>query len=226
MKVLVDLTQDEVSATNLADLKEDEKVTITLDKEKCEKNYLRFNDTGDLVRETPEAVEKYAKKGFPYELCVQGSKTLKSSRGYWVVELKQTNVQTKKSWLIGVARLPCTIGANKSDFTQSEGFWFLYSDPEKGVRVNSEPEVTLVVKTPPERIGVLLDFDKGQLAFYNLTNGVCLLTMLNNVKGELVPLFNPGIGDESPLKIINPQVQTQNQPKESGGVQASNANQH
>ncbi|KAF5902212.1 butyrophilin subfamily 1 member A1-like, partial [Clarias magur] len=69
MEVVVDLGQDNISATNLEDLRKDA-VAITLDKKNCKNEYLRFIDQdGLMVRDTPNAAENYAGHGFPYGLC-------------------------------------------------------------------------------------------------------------------------------------------------------------
>ncbi|XP_060773088.1 butyrophilin subfamily 1 member A1-like isoform X2 [Neoarius graeffei] len=206
-----DLKNDaDQSATNMEDLKNDA-VVIMLDKDNCKKDDLIFNMEGDLVRDRDEASNKYKGHGFPYNLCVHGKETFSSGRAYWEVGLKKENVEPKKSWLIGVAKTSSIIRDKMSDFdfTPSNGFWFLRSDPENGLHVNTEPELSLLVDTAPERVGVLLDYDNSKLSFYIGTDKVHLLTMKINFKDAVVPLFNPGIGDKSPLQIIKPQVKNE-----------------
>ncbi|KAI5607346.1 butyrophilin subfamily 2 member A2-like isoform X2, partial [Silurus asotus] len=178
-------------------------VNIILDKESCKKEFLSFNKQNDAVRDNDEAANIYKGSGFPYELCVHGRNKFSSGRAYWEVGLKQTNVPCKKSWLIGVAKASYTISNNKEDFSPGKGFWFLCSDPENGLHVNTEPEIVLPENITPESIGVLLDFSKSELSFYNVTESAHIFTMKikRNSQEELVPLFNPGIGDKAPLKI-------------------------
>ncbi|KAI5088008.1 butyrophilin subfamily 2 member A2-like isoform X1, partial [Silurus meridionalis] len=180
-----------------------EKLNIILDKESCKKEFLSFNKQDDAVRDNDEAAKIYKGFGFPYELCVHGRNKFSSGRAYWEVGLKQTNVPCKKSWLIGVAKASYTISNNKEDFSPGKGFWFLCSDPENGLHVNTEPEIVLPKNITPESIGVLLDFSKSELSFYNVTDSAHIFTMKikRNSQEELVPLFNPGIGDKAPLKI-------------------------
>lgn len=200
-------------------------VTITLDEDSSKKDDLKFNKQSNLVRDADEAANKYKGHGFPYNLCVRGKETFSSGRAYWEVGLKQARVPPKKSWLIGVAKASCTISDKNSDFTPSNGFWFLCSEPENGLYINTEPKISLQLDTALECVGVLLDFDNSKLSFYDATDKVHLLTMRPNFGGSVVPLFNPGIGDKSPLQIINPQVKTQNEPGGSASVLANDANQ-
>lgn len=187
------------------------------------KDCLHFSLLGDVVRDTEKAATKYSGQGFPYELCVHGKDQYSTGRVYWEVGLKLDHVQAKRYWLIGVAKAPYAKPKKKSGYTPSNGFWFLCSDPEKGLFINTVPDIAIKVNTPLERVGVLLDFDKKKLAFYNAVDGVRLYTIRNNFKNNaIVPLFNPGIGDNSPLKLINPQ----SVPDGTGIAQASDANQH
>ncbi|XP_027013862.2 butyrophilin subfamily 2 member A2-like [Tachysurus fulvidraco] len=199
--------------TNMEDLRK-AKAAIRFDVENCNKDYLKFNTQGDTVRDADAAAAVYKGPGFPYGLCVHGRERFCSGRVYWEVGLKQANVPPKKSWLIGVAKASYTLSDkhyDKSYFTPSNGFWFLCLDQENGLHVNSEPEISPTVNTTLESVGVLLDFDKKELSFYSATDGVHLLTMKIDFKEEVVPLFNPGIGDNAPLQIINPQVKSQNE---------------
>ncbi|KAK2865811.1 hypothetical protein Q7C36_001867 [Tachysurus vachellii] len=193
-------------------------VTIRFDEENCNKDYLRFNPQGDTVRDFGAAADEYKGRGFPYGLCVRGRERFCSGRVYWEVRLKLANVPPKKSWLIGVAKASYTLSDEKSYFTPSNGFWFLCLDPENGLHVNTEPEISPTENTTLESVGVLLDFDKRELSFYNATDGVHLLTMKTDFKEDVVPLFNPGIGDNAPLQIINPQVKTQNEAEVNASV--------
>ncbi|KAF4111720.1 hypothetical protein G5714_008751 [Onychostoma macrolepis] len=72
-----------------------------------------------------------------------------------------------------------------------------------GFHTNTDPPVKLSLTPRPERLGVLLDYDDGQLSFYNVTERKHLLTISSRFSGSVVPLFNPGAGDESPLTILD-----------------------
>lgn len=200
-------------------------MTITLDVDNCKKDCLKITSAG-LVRDTDQAAIMHKGRGFPYELCVRGRETFMSGCAYWEVGLKQPNVPVKTSWLIGVAKASSTISQEESDFTPLNGFWFLCSEPQKGLHVNTTPKISLPVNMTPECVGVLLDYNKKVLSFYNATDGVHLVTMRPDFQGAIVPLFNPGIGDDAPLRIINPEVKTQNEHVKSASDQAGDANQH
>nr|XP_055074371.1 butyrophilin subfamily 1 member A1 isoform X4 [Misgurnus anguillicaudatus] len=139
----------------------------------------------------------------PYELCVCGDQTFNDGQHYWEVELKLNNTNPKDYWLIGVMKQGNHHLPDKSALTPSNGFWFLCSDGPNGFHTNTDTSITLSFSPKPQRLGVLLDYDKGQLSFYDITEYKHLLTMNTKFSGSVVPLFNPGVGDLCPLKILD-----------------------
>lgn len=175
-------------------------VVFTLDRESAHPDLKILKDL-KTVRDSSE----YQGKGddFPYELCVCGAQTFTSGRHYWEVDLAIINAPPKSFWLIGVVIKGNYRLRDKSSFTPSHGFWFLCSDGSKGFYTNTEPPVILSLSARPQRVGVLLDYDLGQLSFYDVTEDKHLLTISTRFSGPVVPLFNPGVGDQSPLKIVD-----------------------
>ncbi|XP_067256456.1 butyrophilin-like protein 8 [Chanodichthys erythropterus] len=145
---------------------------------------------------------KHTGKGFPYKLCAFGAQKFTSRRHYWEVSLARPPNPPKNYWLIGVAKDESFRSKDKS-VTPSNGFWFLCSDGPNGFYTSSDPPVKLSLTPRPERLGVLFDYDDGQLSFYNVKEKKHLLTMSTRFTGSVVPLFNPGAGDLSPLKILD-----------------------
>ncbi|XP_051756045.1 butyrophilin subfamily 2 member A1-like isoform X4 [Ctenopharyngodon idella] len=155
----------------------------------------------NMVRSSKEY--KHTGEGFPYKLYAFGAQTFTSGRHYWEVALAVPPNPPKNYWLIGVAKDGSFRSKDKS-LTPSNGYWFLCSDGPNGFYTNSDPPVKLSLTPRPEQLGVLLDYDDGQLSFYNVKERKHLLTMSTRFTGSvIVPLFNPGVGDLSPLKILD-----------------------
>ncbi len=153
------------------------------------------------MRDCPEYI--HTDEGFPYELCAFGAQRFTSGRHYWEVELTQDNKPPKSYWLIGVMKDGALCSRDRSALTPSAGFWFLCSDGPNGFYTNTDPPVKLSLTPRPERLGLLLDYDDGQLSFYNVTERKHLLTISIRFSGSVVPLFNPGVGDQSELEILD-----------------------
>ncbi len=117
--------------------------------------------------------------------------------------LARDNTPPKSYWLIGVMKDGALCSRDRSALTPSAGFWFLCSDGPNGFHTNTVTPVTFSLTPRPERLGVLLDYDDGQLSFYNVTERKHLLTISSRFSGSVVPLFNPGAGDQSELEILD-----------------------
>uniref|UniRef100_A0A673KJW8 B30.2/SPRY domain-containing protein n=1 Tax=Sinocyclocheilus rhinocerous TaxID=307959 RepID=A0A673KJW8_9TELE len=175
-------------------------VEITIDREDLQSGLIVSKDC-KMVRDRPEY--KHTGEGFPYQLCASGAQRFTSGRHYWEVELVHPPNPPKNYWIIGVVKHGHFCSNNRSALTPSRGFWFLCSDGPHGFHTNTEPPVKLSLTPRPERLGVLLDYDEGLLSFYNVKESKHLLTISSRFSGSVVPLFNPGAGDPSPLRILD-----------------------
>ncbi|XP_026114757.1 butyrophilin subfamily 1 member A1-like isoform X3 [Carassius auratus] len=173
---------------------------ITIDREHSHPGLIVSRDC-KMVMYRPEY--KPTGEGFPYELCAFGAQRFTSGRHYWEVELAQINRPTKNFWIIGVLKHGNFRSKDRSALTPSAGFWFLCSDGPYGFFTNTAPLIRFSLTPRPERLGVLLDYDHGQLSFYNVTERKHLLTISSRFSGSVVPLFNPGVGDKSPITILD-----------------------
>uniref|UniRef100_A0A8C1RFI9 B30.2/SPRY domain-containing protein n=1 Tax=Cyprinus carpio TaxID=7962 RepID=A0A8C1RFI9_CYPCA len=175
-------------------------VEITIDREHLHPGLIVSKDC-KMVRDRPEY--KHTGEGFPYDLCASGAQRFTSGRHYWEVELAVCGSPPKNYWLVGVMKHGNFRSKGKYALTPSRGFWLLGSYGPHDFYTNTDPPVKLSLTPRPERLGVLLDYDHGQLSFYNVTERKHLLTISSRFSGSVVPLFNPGAGDESPLRILD-----------------------
>ncbi|KAL0189813.1 hypothetical protein M9458_016912, partial [Cirrhinus mrigala] len=156
-------------------------VEITVD---CEHSHpdLKVSKDCKIVRDGPGY--DHTGEGFPYELCAFGAQRFTSGRHYWEVELTRENSPPKNYWLIGVVKEETFTSQDRSALTPSSGFWFLCSDGPNGFHTNTDPPVKLSLTPRPERLGVLLDYDEGQLSFYNVKESKHLLTISTRFSGS------------------------------------------
>uniref|UniRef100_A0A8C1TTN5 B30.2/SPRY domain-containing protein n=1 Tax=Cyprinus carpio TaxID=7962 RepID=A0A8C1TTN5_CYPCA len=164
---------------------------------------------------------------FPFQLCAFGAQRFSSGRHYWEVDLVKTNRPPKNFWIIGVVKHGNFTTRDRSALTPSRGFWFLCSDGPHDFYTNTDPWIRFSLTPRPERLGVLLDYDDGQLSFYNVTENKHLLTISSRFSGSVVPLFNPGAGDQSPLIILDcpkpeESAESSDNPKPEESAESSN----
>ncbi|XP_043923704.1 nuclear factor 7, ovary-like [Protopterus annectens] len=153
----------------------------------------RLGQTKQQLPDNPERFDIYR--------CVLGSEGFINGRHYWEVEVKK-----KIAWDIGVTR---ESSKRKGTFTWNaeDGYWGLtLRNGNKYIVQDSKPKyLSLTVK--PQKIGVYLDYDKGQVSFYNADNGSHLYTFTDTFTERLFPYFwvgsNYGFDSADPLKLFH-----------------------
>ncbi|XP_047432934.1 butyrophilin subfamily 1 member A1-like isoform X4 [Mugil cephalus] len=144
--------------------------------------------------------------------AVKGSPGFTSGQHYWEVSLRYSDrVDVKQSWWLGVTaarEIP-----NDYNFTPntSDGFWFLSSSPDRAdsFQFSTEPKVFFAFTERPSKVGVYLDYDKGEIYFYDVVEKSLIGSLAATFTGEVFPFFNPGRGDTSPMEILHREEQNQ-----------------
>uniref|UniRef100_UPI00398ECE75 butyrophilin subfamily 1 member A1-like isoform X1 n=2 Tax=Pristiophorus japonicus TaxID=55135 RepID=UPI00398ECE75 len=150
---------------------------------------------GDTKQPFPDTPERYGSRP-----CVLGSEGFTSGRHYW-----ETEVGDKTQWEIGAARKSAE---RKGLFTVNPktGYWIVGLNPGSDVFASTSPSVTpLTPSVKPQKIGVYLDYEGGQVSFYNADNMSHLHTFTQTFTESIFPFFTPGWNDDrknsAPLTI-------------------------
>ncbi|XP_069507968.1 zinc-binding protein A33-like isoform X2 [Ambystoma mexicanum] len=146
--------------------------------------------------EHPGAVRP--EKGF-HTIFALGETGYNSGRHYWEVE-----VGKKASWTVGVASE--LIGRKEGvELKEGNGVWAIWLRNGFIYRASPKP---LIPRAKPQKLGVYLDYEGGQVSFYNADDMSHLYTFSSTFVGKLFPFFDPGfsyLGDNGdPLRIIHP----------------------
>lgn len=122
---------------------------------------------------------------FDRVVCVLGCEGFSSGRHYWEVE-----VGGKTDWDLGVASHSCN-RKGKISVSPSNGYWFLSLRDKNNYAFRTEPSTALPLSLRPQKIGLFVDYEKGQVSFYNVDAKMHIYTFMDNFSETIYPFFSP-----------------------------------
>ncbi|CAM5104831.1 unnamed protein product, partial [Natator depressus] len=156
---------------------------VTLDPDTANPDLILSEDRkrvrdGDTRQDLPDKPER-----FDPCVCVLGAEGFAGGRRYWEVE-----VGDKTRWDLGVCRESVS---RKGEFTHKDYWRLILRDGEYSACTS--PSTPLPVSVRPGRVGIFLDYEAGEVSFYNVTDGSHLFTFTDTFSGTLRPYFYPGL---------------------------------
>lgn len=119
----------------------------------------------------------------------------------------ETQVKDKTQWDLGVAKQSIN---RKGDIRLSpeNGYWTIWQRKRNELTANAGPAVKLCVRETPQKVGVFVDYEKGQVSFYDVDSRAHIFSFTRcNFTEKLFPFFSPCANDggknSAPL-IITP----------------------
>ncbi len=122
---------------------------------------------------------------FDRVVCVLGCEGFTSGRHYWEVV-----VDGKTDWDLGVASHSCN-RKGKITVSPSNGYWFLSLRDKNNYAFRTEPSTALPLSLRPQKIGLFVDYEKGQVSFYNVDAKMHIYTFMDNFSETIYPFFSP-----------------------------------
>ncbi|MCI4385942.1 hypothetical protein PGIGA_G00056440 [Pangasianodon gigas] len=139
-------------------------------------------ECGVLVNRLPNNPER-----FSYSYCVLASRGFSSGKHYWEVQ-----VGGKPKWRLGLIK---GTACRKSKLPKSPegGVWLIGLKEGRLYEAFTTPRVTLPLLSQPHRLGVFLNYDRGELTFYNADSPDELGFIYSyqaELQGKVYPLFD------------------------------------
>ncbi|XP_030593897.1 nuclear factor 7, brain-like [Archocentrus centrarchus] len=135
---------------------------------------VRRGDTKQQLPDNPERNTKYVN--------VLGSEGFSSGKHSWEVE-----VGDHPDWILGLVKE--SVDKNESSVSPETGFWCL--DHQAGEYTDGYGQ-TVRVKKSLQRIRVQLDYDRGEVSFYNPEDMTHICTHRHTFTEKLFPYFSVG----------------------------------
>ncbi|XP_024075879.2 E3 ubiquitin-protein ligase TRIM39-like, partial [Terrapene carolina triunguis] len=140
---------------------------------------VRHGDTRQDLHNNPERFDPCP--------CVLGTEGFAGGRRYWEVE-----VGDKTDWDLGVCRESVS-RKGKVTLSPGNGYWAVTLRNGDKYSVSTSLWTPLPMSVRPSRVGIFLDYEAGEVSFYNVTDRSHLFTFTGTFSGTLRPYFYPGL---------------------------------
>ncbi|XP_077597835.1 E3 ubiquitin-protein ligase TRIM39-like [Stigmatopora nigra] len=120
---------------------------------------------------------------FDTVVIVMGREGFSSGRHYWEVQVGE-----KDDWYLGVAKSSVK-RKGRISVSSAHGYWALAMKKGKGYRVSTTPPISLPLATKLKKVGVYVDYDEGQVSFYDVKARTHIYTFCQRLAGKILPFF-------------------------------------
>ncbi|KAM9717499.1 bloodthirsty-related gene family, member 12 [Menidia menidia] len=120
---------------------------------------------------------------FDTVVVVLGHDGFTSGRHYWEVQVGE-----KDDWYLGVARASVK-RKGKISVSTTQGYWALAMKKGQGYRVSTSPPILLSLDPKPKRVGVYVDYEEGQVSFYDVRAWTHIYTFQATFREKILPFF-------------------------------------
>ncbi|XP_038834170.1 E3 ubiquitin-protein ligase TRIM39-like [Salvelinus namaycush] len=177
-------------------------VDVTLDPDTAHPNLILSEDGKQVRYRNTQTYRPNTPKRFDESVNVLGKKGFSSGRFYYEVTVKG-----KTDWDVGVARESINRKGNIT-LSPKNGYWTVWLRNGEQYKALSSPSVLLPLREKPQKVGVFVDYEEGQVSFYDVEARSHIYSFTGCTFNEkLYPFFNPCLNDggknSAPL-IISP----------------------
>ncbi|MBN3300524.1 A33 protein, partial [Amia calva] len=160
-------------------------VDVTLDPNTAEARLILSEDKkqvkyGDQRQALPDNRER-----FNPIVNVLGKEGFTSGRHYWEVE-----VGMKTEWDLGVAEESIN-RKGRISLAPENGYWTVWLRNGDEYRALEDDSIPLNLSLRPRKIGVFVDYEAGQVSFYNVEARSHIYTFIDTFTEKLYPFFSP-----------------------------------
>ncbi|XP_031157013.1 E3 ubiquitin-protein ligase TRIM21-like [Sander lucioperca] len=178
-------------------------VDVTLDPDTASPKLILSDDgkqvnLGGVRKNLPDNPERFSNC-----VCVLGKQSFSSGRFYFEVQVKG-----KTEWILGVARESIDRKGGIITLNPQNGYWTIWLRNGNEYQALAGPSVLLSLKSPPQKVGVFVDYEEGLVSFYDVDAAALIYSFTGcSFTEKLFPYFSPcgnADGKNSAPLIISP----------------------
>ncbi|XP_029311281.1 bloodthirsty-related gene family, member 12 [Cottoperca gobio] len=173
---------------------------VILDPATAQRNLIVSDDGRQVRYEERKTAHTESLKRFSPALFVLGREGLSFGRHYWEVDMGR-----KTSWTLGMASASAR-RKGEIKLNPEGGYWCLWLKNAE-VKALASSRLPLLLSTQPNKVGIFLDYEGGQITFYDVKARLHLYTFVDTFSESLYPIFSPCLNKEgknsSPLIITS-----------------------
>ncbi|XP_053199105.1 bloodthirsty-related gene family, member 12 [Scomber japonicus] len=170
---------------------------VILDPATAQRNLVVSDDGRQVRYEERKSSHTEGPRRFSPALFVLSREGLNSGRHYWEVD-----VARKTAWTLGMASASAR-RKGEIKLSPDGGYWCLWLKNGEVKALASSRQ--LLAPSPPNKVGIYLDYEGGQISFYDVKARLHLFTFMDTFNESLYPIFSPCLNQEgknsSPLVI-------------------------
>ncbi|XP_059034723.1 butyrophilin subfamily 1 member A1-like isoform X3 [Mustela lutreola] len=170
-------------------------VNVTLDEDTAHPSLLLSENRRRVTWQESHQNLSSSTQRFDSLPCVLGQQHINSGRSFWEVKVKDA-----PSWDLGIC-LNNVTRKGRVTVSPQNGFWAIRFYNRECWALTS-PETCLTVREIPHIVGIFLDYEDGDVSFYNMTDGSHIFSFTKNTfSGALRPLFRLWSSEAGSLSI-------------------------
>ncbi|XP_077129979.1 zinc-binding protein A33-like isoform X1 [Ranitomeya variabilis] len=170
---------------------------LTLDPETAHRNLLLSDDLTRLSYK-PSVFRRVvdSPKRFSNLDLALTSEGFNNGRHYWEVD-----IDGKKDWDIGLMKE--TLNRKETDYIFLLDLWGVSYNSQLGLHLLSETITILGIYESPRRVGVYLDYDGGQISFYDVQKKTHLCSFSATFTGRLYPYLGSSKAEDAQMNMVH-----------------------
>ncbi|XP_029111859.1 zinc-binding protein A33-like [Scleropages formosus] len=169
-------------------------VDVTLDPDTAHLQLVLSEDRKRVKHENTKQELPDNPERFKRRIGVLGKEGFSSGKHYWEVQ-----VGDKTDWDLGVVRESIN-RKGKPILSPNNGYWTIWLRNGNEYKANAESSVSLPLSVRPQKVGVHVDYEEGQVSFYSVEDKSHIYTFTGyKFTEKLYPFFCPGFQNSAPL---------------------------